>query len=208
MDSRLKAIVGSGETIVDLGCGAGEILDDLHDEYQTRIGLDVSSRRLDAQGTSGPRNWEFRSADLNTRFPLQDSIADLVVANQVVEHIVDPYHFSAEIYRILRPQGRCVVTTPNIRYLRNIGRVLFSGYGPRTAGGNTLDGAWDDGHLHYFTHRDLLELFEFSGFRSVSSSALIDMSKETKFRRFLSRHSNSRFVREFLSGVIVLCAQK
>lgn len=69
--------------------------------------------------------WEFRKADLNDVFPLADASADAVVANQVIEHILDPFKFAHEIYRILRPGGRCVVTTPNIRYLVSIQK---SGY--------------------------------------------------------------------------------
>jgi hypothetical protein len=100
------------------------------------------------------------------------------------------------------------VTTPNIRYIKNIAHLTFSGYGPRTAGGNTLDGAWDDGHVHYFTHRDLRELFGHTGFRRLHSAALVDLSRGGWLRRRLDRHAGSWPVREFLSGNILLWAER
>lgn len=208
MDNRLKNIIGTGHRVVDLGCGSGQLLSDLSGQFEQRIGLDVSRRRLEEMAMASTDGWDFREADLNGVFPLQDASADVVIANQVVEHIIDPVKFCQEIHRVLKPGGRCVITTPNIRYLKNIAHLLFSGYGPRTAGGNTLDGAWDDGHVHYFTHKDLHEIFQHAGFRQVSSQALIGQESNGRLRRWMDRCSHAYPVREFLSGCILLWAVK
>jgi methionine biosynthesis protein MetW len=208
MDIRLKEAIGTGACVVDLGCGSGHLLSALAERFDQRIGLDVSRTRLNTLADGNTDGWEFREADLNSLFPLADASADAVIANQVIEHILDPVKFSREIHRILRPGGRCVVTTPNIRYLKNIAHLVLSGYGPRTAGGNTLDGVWDDGHIHYFTHRDLRELFDQTGFGHVTSTALIDLTHSGILRRLLDRQAASWPVREFLSGNILLWAEK
>jgi SAM-dependent methyltransferase len=184
------------------------LLNDLAGRFERSIGLDVSRRRLDELAGGRTDGWEFREADLNEAFPLDREFADVIIANQVIEHILDPLQFAGEIHRVLRPGGRCVITTPNIRYLKNIAYVLLSGYGPRTSGGNTMDGTWDDGHVHYFTHRDLRELFSQVGFRSVNSSALIDLSGEESLRRMLDNLAKTWPVREFLAGCIMLWAEK
>ena len=201
----MKEIAGTGKRVVDLGCGSGEILDDLIDQFGERMGLDVSKKRLEKYNK---RDWLFIEADLNSRFPLRDGVADAVIANQVIEHIVDPLHFASEIHRILRKGGRCVFTTPNIRYFKHVCHLMFSGYGPRTAGGNKLDGNWDDGHLHYFTHRDLKELFSHAGFTRVRSRALINNRNGNIVRRTLDLSSFTYPVREFFSGCILLWATK
>lgn len=208
MESKMAAIIGTGSCVVDLGCGSGHLLSALAERFDQRIGLDVSRTRLDTLANGKTDGWEFREADLNGLFPLADASADVVIANQAIEHILDPVKFSREIHRILRPGGRCVVTTPNIRYLKNIAHLVFSGYGPQTAGGNTLDGVWDDGHIHYFTHRDLRELFDQSGFGHVTSTALIDVTRGGILRRLMDRQAASWPVREFLSGNILLWAEK
>ena len=89
----MKEIAGTGKRVVDLGCGSGQILDDLVDQFEERIGLDVSQKRLEKYYK---RDWLFIEADLNSRFPLRDGVADAVIANQVIEHIVDPLHFAKE----------------------------------------------------------------------------------------------------------------
>lgn len=208
VDERVKSMVGSGGCVVDLGCGSGHLLTNLADRFKERIGLDISRRRLDQATGSRRSDWEFREADLNSRFPLEDASSDVVVANQVIEHIVDPVRFCREIYRVLRPGGCCIITTPNIRYVKYIAHLILSGYGPRTAGGNTLDGAWDDGHVHYFTHRDLRELFLDVGFPYVHSRALISLGDGNWVRKLMDHYAHVWLVREFLSGCICLRAEK
>ena len=58
------------------------------------IGLDISMRRLEEMANGRIDGWEFREADLNGTFPLEDGSADAVVANQVIEHIIDPVKFA------------------------------------------------------------------------------------------------------------------
>ncbi len=208
MDKRIKKLLGVGTCIVDIGCGSGRMLVDSSDNFDQRIGLDLSNRRLEEMSGGRSEGWEFREADLNEDFPLEDSCADAVMANQVIEHILDPLKFCSEIYRILKPGGRCVITTPNIRYVKNVAHIIFSGYGPRTAGGNTRDGNWDDGHIHYFTHRDLRELFSHIGFSQVHSSALIDIDGGGYLRKIMNRYALAWPIREFLSGNILIWVEK
>ncbi len=208
MDDRLSAILGSGKCIVDVGCGSGQLLADLGDAFEKRIGLDISRHRLEKLAGGQIEGWEFREADLNEGFPLEDGCADVVVANQVIEHIIDPVKFAGEIHRVLRPGGRGVSTTPNIRYLKNVAHIIFTGYGPRTAGGNTMDGSWDDGHIHYFTHQDMQELFAHVGFHQVCSSALIDLKGGKFLRGIMNRYASTWLLREFLSGTILVWAEK
>ena len=201
-------IAPPGGIFVDLGCGSGNAMDSVADLFERRIGLDKSKVRMATRSTEPVVGWEFREADLNERLPLDDESANAVLANQVIEHILDPGHLCRETLRILRNGGVCVVTTPNIRSLKNLFHLIASGYGPRTADGNTLDGPWDDGHIHYFTHSDLRELFSSVGFRRVESRALIDLSSATLLRHILGWLSPTWLVREFISGNILLIAYK
>lgn len=44
--------------------------------------------------------------------PLDDNSVDAVICRAVLEHIDDPFKAVAEIYRILRPEGKCLVSLP------------------------------------------------------------------------------------------------
>jgi predicted SAM-dependent methyltransferase len=149
------------------------------------------------------------TADLNQCVALNSNSADAIFSNQVIEHLVDPRLFAAEVFRVLRPGGTAVVATPNVRYVRHLWRLAVQGHGPKTGNDDTRDGAWDNGHLHYFTHRDLREVFADAGFRSVTSRAWIDLSSKFRWlRRLFDRYAHTYLIREFLSGNALVEAQK
>jgi len=207
LDLRIKTFFEGKELFVDLGCGRGDMLDALIGLYRTLIGLDRYEIRLKKRVTR-TRGWTFIQSDLNQHFPLNSSSVDTAFANQVIEHIADPRFFASEIYRVLKRQGVVIITTPNIRYVKNLWRIAVKGRGPRTAGDNQIDGLWDGGHLHYFTHRDLREIFLVAGFSNVSSTGLINLENYGLARRVADRYSAVKPVREFFSGNILLVARK
>lgn len=92
----------TGNRIVDLGCGSGQLLAELGAGFKERIGLDVSTKRLEEMAGGKVEGWEFHEADLNSVFPLEDESIDAQVANQVIEHIIDPVKFTQECHRVLR----------------------------------------------------------------------------------------------------------
>ena len=208
IDSRIDKLLKGKEALVDLGCGSGEILDSMKGRYRTRIGLDISDKRLKQLHDRPGTGWKFQHTDLNEPFPLPTNFADTVLANQVIEHIKDPCFFAMETFRILKPGGMAVVTTPNIRYIKHIWRLVGLGRGPSTGGRAVLDGAWDNGHIHYFTHRDLREAFDGAGFSYIQSQAFIDLAHNNLLRSALAKCSRSKLVRELLSGNILLVAKK
>jgi len=207
LDPRVKTFIKGKDVFVDFGCGKGDILDELVGSYGTLIGLDKYDKRLKKRSTTY-REWIFIQADLNHQFPLSSDSVDTALANQVIEHILDPRFFATEIYRILRRGGVGIITTPNIRYVKNLMRIVINGRGPRTAGDNKIDGPWDDGHIHYFTHRDLREIFFKSGFSDVWSTGFINLGNGGLARRIVCRYSAVKPFREFFSGNILLVARK
>jgi len=207
INSRIAALMAGGKVPVDIGCGAGYGLDEISKFYEIAVGIDVNTTRLKQRATP-PYRWHFVLANLNEQFPLKNDYVDLVFANQVIEHIADPRFLLSEIFRILKQRGVVIITTPNIRYVKNLWRIVVKGQGPRTAGGNQIDGPWDGGHLHYFTHRDIREIFSEAGFSNVSSTGLVNLENGGLARRLADRYSVAGPVREFLSGNILLIARE
>jgi len=96
LDPRIRKFFEGKDLFVDLGCGRGDILDALVGRYRILIGLDRYKTRLRKRGKK-PRGWIFIKADLNQDFPLSSNSTDTAFANQIIEHIVDPCPFVAEI---------------------------------------------------------------------------------------------------------------
>jgi 2-polyprenyl-3-methyl-5-hydroxy-6-metoxy-1,4-benzoquinol methylase len=68
-----------------------------------------------AQGETARKNGlEIRECDLTQTWPCEDGEFDVVLSNQVLEHIPNTDHFFQELHRILKPGGYAVVSTPNL----------------------------------------------------------------------------------------------
>jgi len=125
----------------------------------------------------------------------------------VIEHIVNPLAFAVEVRRVLRRGGIFVATTPNVRYAKHLARLVVRGEGPLTSAraDNRTEEQWDDGHLHYFTPRDLEWIMHRAGFADWSTAALIETAGSS-IRRLLDRWSSAPPVKQFLSGNTLLVA--
>lgn len=168
--NRVEAILhsaGRGDTLLDVGCGNGQLLYQLRHRFKKLVGLEYSAHRLE-QAKLNLSDDAFvpvlgSAEDMSEIAP--DSI-DCIVSADTIEHVPDVYPAAAELFRVLRPGGRLVINTPNIAFVKK--RVLLLiGRFPSTSQSNEGLGSdilFDGGHLHYFTFRSLSLLLERAGF--------------------------------------------
>lgn len=98
----------AGGTLVDVGCGAGQLRPFVQPRFTRYIGIDV------VRYEDFPAEAEFTQVDLDTgRVSLPDASADVVAAVETIEHLESPRAFMRELVRLVRPGGWVVVTTPN-----------------------------------------------------------------------------------------------
>lgn len=209
-DSRIDRYFAGGDLVVDLGCGDGAWIDSVRSRYARAVGVDISDTAMTSRGGSVD-GWEFLQRDLNEgSLPLPDGCADGVRANQVIEHVANPLHFVLEAFRVLRPGGVFVATTPNVRYMRHVLQLIVRGRGPMTSGAALRTPlVWDDGHVHFFTARDLEWIARAAGFSRVTTAALIaPTGKGRRVRRALDRIASRGIVKGFLSGNVLVVAWK
>ncbi len=210
LDSRVDRYFAGGDLVLDLGCGDGAWIDLVRSRYARAVGIDISADALTSRGGS-IEGWEFLQRDLNEEaLPFLDGCADGVRANQVIEHVANPLRFVAEACRVLRPGGVFVATTPNARYLRHVLRLVVEGIGPMTSGAALrTQEVWDDGHIHFFTARDLEWLARAAGFSRVNTAALISPTGKGRYaRRVLDKIRSREIVKGFLGGNVMLVAWK
>lgn len=97
-------------SLLDVGCGRGELLWAAREAGWQFAGVDPSAEYLDW----GRANFGVE-AQLGTleeaNFPAEHF--DVILLEGVIEHLYDPYRTMQEVWRLLRPGGICYVDAPN-----------------------------------------------------------------------------------------------
>ena len=71
---------------------------------------------------------DFMKVDLNKDLPFPDNFFDYIVCIEGIEHLENHFHLLREFKRILKKNGKLVLTTPNILNIHYRLRYLFLGY--------------------------------------------------------------------------------
>lgn len=106
-----------GETVVDLGSGAG--IDAFLSANKVSksgkvIGIDMTDQMLDKARKNAKEgnytNVEFRKGDIENNIPVDDNTVDAVISNCVINLTTDKTNAFKQVYRILKQGGRMVIS--------------------------------------------------------------------------------------------------
>jgi 2-polyprenyl-3-methyl-5-hydroxy-6-metoxy-1,4-benzoquinol methylase len=144
-------------TLLDVGCGAGELGGRLAAAGWRVFGLALVERQAARAAAGGVRA---AAGDVAAGLPFRAGRLDAVFAGEIIEHLVDTDAFVAELRRVLRPGGILVITTPNLASFENRVKLLLGRYPVwvdyRLAG---------SGHVRAYTPRILRAQLAAHGFR-------------------------------------------
>lgn len=159
--------------MLDCGCNDGSFTTRVAEKIGTKqiYGIEISSASVKAQALG----IKTTSADLNSNLPYDDGMFDVIVANQLIEHLSNTDGFAREIKRTLKPGGYAIISTNNLSSWHNIvalvlGRQPFPSDISNYTHIGKLVKIWGDGdagswsHLRVFTMHALVKFFEHHGF--------------------------------------------
>lgn len=99
--------------LLELGCGEGRGVELLKPKASSYLGLDKIEEVVQKLSKAHP-DAQFESS-VFPPIQLPDNSFDTVVSFQVIEHIKKDAAFLKEIHRILKPGGKALISTPNIK---------------------------------------------------------------------------------------------
>ena len=125
IDQLIRPHLKAGSRLLEIGCGAGNLLLQASVRGSYPVALDLAMRSLTfvrsrlqgaTSGQEAPNGFACTQA-ISELLPLADGSFDCVLLSEVIEHLEAPQVSIREASRILRPGGRFLVTTPNYRSL-------------------------------------------------------------------------------------------
>ncbi len=103
---------GKGLQTLDIPAGNGYVVDELCRRGHDAVGADINDDRE-----------HFVRANMEDPLPFDDASFDAITCLEGIEHVVDEVGLLRELFRILRPGGIIVISTPNVMNLYS--RLLY-----------------------------------------------------------------------------------
>ena len=146
-----------GANILDVGCGAGSLLDMLKNISLSQIGVEPCVPYLESLTKHGYKIYSSVSEAIEDK----KGMIDYGFSIQVIEHVKNPIEFLKEIRKLIKPGGRLLISTPNRNdILMTLLKDKFYQFFYRTQ------------HRWYFDEASLTKCAQSAGF-SVSSVRFI-----------------------------------
>jgi 2-polyprenyl-3-methyl-5-hydroxy-6-metoxy-1,4-benzoquinol methylase len=182
-----RQMVGRDQDVLDIGCGEGFFAAELKTDGNRIVGVDAieSAQRHEALD-------RFITEDLNAapEALVRDLGAmrfDRVLLLDVLEHLVEPERLLAHVGKALKPNGRLVVSLPNVANISVRLALLFGRF-------NYVErGILDRTHLHFYTRKTARALLESTGWEIVEAKLtvmplelVIGLAPENKLMRAIT----------------------
>jgi SAM-dependent methyltransferase len=99
----------SAGPILEIGCSVGH-----HTQYggDRKIGVDFD---FDALTIAHGKGFTVAQVDVQHGLPFKDASFTSIDCQHVIEHVEQPLFLMKECHRVLKPGGRAVIVTPNVR---------------------------------------------------------------------------------------------
>lgn len=111
--------------MLEFGAGSGQFSRLILESWPQieLVCADIQPRPVDF-----PENVCWYEADLNFPLPIADASFDFIVSTEVIEHLENPRAVFREFYRLLKPGGKVLLTTPNQESIRSLVALVFGGH--------------------------------------------------------------------------------
>jgi methionine biosynthesis protein MetW len=147
-------VVTSPVSVLDLGCGDGAV-----SEWLSRRGYLVTALDFNESALAKARSRGLSSVllgDLEQPLPFENGSFDFVFWGDVIEHVFDVEGALREIRRILKTEGKLVLSCPNVSYWKF--RVCYFLKGEIASIDTVFEEPWERQHIRFLNTKDVARL--------------------------------------------------
>ena len=158
------ATIQPGEHVLEVGCSTGYITEFLVRERACRVvALEIShAAAVVTRERTGIEVIEPRGDDLNVSSEY-DAAFDVILCADVIEHTQNPAAFLRQLLRYLHPEGRMILSVPNVAHWTCRWKLLRGRFEYEPVGIMAGD------HLRFFTRDSLSRLLTDVGLEEARS---------------------------------------
>jgi len=150
-----EALHRGASTVLDAGCGNGQLVAYLRDLGLKAVGIDGDEGGIQVARELYP-DAHFEVGLFSDTPPGE---FDMVCSTEVVEHLYAPHELARYCYDALKPGGVLVISTPYHGYLKNLALALIDGWDTH------FTANWHGGHIKFWSRKTLSALLEQAGFQ-------------------------------------------
>ena len=169
--ASIKKLVGKNHSVLDVGCASGYLGELLMKEGNMVYGIDGNKEAIEIaeKKYKGVAHLDLNDTNPDRLVDFFDGVTfDVIVFADVLEHLLDPETVLRNFGKFLKPDGRVIVSLPNVALWRVRLNLLFGQF-------NYTDyGVLDRTHLHLYTFKTGKELIQNSGFQVLSDRSALN----------------------------------
>lgn len=163
-----------GNRILDVGCGPGKNIELL--KNKELYGIDISEENIKIAKSKGYKDAACLDISLQG-IPYPDAFFDSAICMELMEHLFDPIHALSEINRVLKPNGRIIISIPNIGWIFPRIALLFGIFC------DFCDFQLIPCHIRFFTITRLKRILSRTGFKVERIYGTTDFVSRIPFKR-------------------------
>lgn len=194
------------QKILEVGAGSGNTLVYLKENGMASHVVGVELMKIPGSNQDNALIDAFQIANIETEdITAPENHFDVVLCADVLEHLVDPWSAVEKISRHLKKDGLLIVSIPNIREWKTLGKVIFKGEFTYQSEGGIMDKT----HLRFFCKKNVIDLLttdHLSPVRSIPNFMLRAVPEGRK--RKLINLLSFRLFENFLTVQYLFIAKK
>lgn len=189
--AKIARRIREGSMVLDIGCGVGALGCCLTKGKQCIVDGIESNPQSAAIARDCYRDiWEVDVESDQLNAVLGSRRYHAIVCADILEHLRDPGQFLRRLEQYLDPDGRVLISVPNVGHIGVILEILSGEFLYRD------EGLLDRTHLRFFTRKSILRLLLENGYSAkVVDHNIVDVQR-SEFSAYNTQHLGEAFLRE------------
>lgn len=169
--------------VMEIGAAYGETLYYIKSKgiASEVVGVDIFEDKKNKENYKNIDRFIFGNIE-NIDFPEYYNYFDLILLPDVLEHLIEPKNVLSKAHKYLKDDGFIIVSMPNIRHYSALNKIFIKGNFSYEE-----SGIFDTTHLRFYCRKNIKELLESSGFKTIIEQGSIKNYRGNSITKIINK---------------------